>query len=97
MRDNKKQTGASPTYSPYFEIFDEILGTCEIINTPFAREVGFLNQDEISDDGGKVFRVERYSELKERCSELKGVYRKVFAKPVLVNNPHKKLWSNFLK
>ena len=53
MRDNKKQTGASPTYSPYFEIFDEILGTCDIISTPFAREVGVLNQDEISDEGGK--------------------------------------------
>ena len=106
-RDNNKKTGASPTYSPYFEDFDEVLGTRDVINTPFAREVGVLNQDDISDDGGKdnliLFRIyfsegrKRCSELKERCSGLKGVHRKVFAKPVLVNNLHKKMWSNFLK
>ena len=60
-RDNIKKTGASPTYSPYFEDFDEVLGTRDVINTPFAREVGVLNQDDISDDGGKgnliLFRI----------------------------------------
>ena len=60
-RDNNKKTGASPTYSPYFEDFDEVLGTRDVINTPFAREVGVLNQDDISDDGGKgnliLFRI----------------------------------------
>ena len=106
-RDNNKKTGASPTYSPYFEEFDEVLGTPDVINTPFVGEVRVLNQDVISDDGGKgnliLFRIyfsegrERCSELKERCLELKGVYRKVFAKPVLVNNLYEKLWSNFLK
>ena len=106
-RDNIKKTGASPTYSPYFEDFDEVLGTRDVINTLFARQVGVLNQDDISDDGGKgnliLFRIyfsegrERCSELKERYSELKGVHRKVFAKPVLVKNLHEKLWSNFLK
>ena len=59
-RDNKK-TGASPTYSPYFEGFDEVLGTRDVINTPFAREGGVLNQDDIADDGGKgnliLFRI----------------------------------------
>ena len=106
-RDSNKKTGASPTYSPYFEDFDEVLGTCDVINTSFAGEVGLLNQYDISDDVGKdnlsLFRIyfsggrERFSELKERCSELKGVHRKVFAKPVLVNNLHKNMWSNFLK
>ena len=105
--DNNKKTRASPTHSPYFEDFDEVLGTRDVINTPFARESGILDQDYIADDGGKgdliLFRIyfsegrERCSELKERYSELKGVHRKVFAKTVLVNNLHEKLWSNFLK
>ena len=60
-RDNNKKTGASPTYSPYFEDFDEVLGTRDVINTLFARQVGVLNQDDISDDGGKgnliLFRI----------------------------------------
>ena len=60
-RDNNKKTGASPTYSPYFEGFDEVLGTRDVINTPFAREGGVLNQDDIADDGGKgnliLFRI----------------------------------------
>ena len=38
-RDNNKKTGASPTYSPYFEDFDEVLGTRDVINTPFAVEL----------------------------------------------------------
>ena len=84
--DNSK-TGASPTYSPYFEDFDEVLGTRDVINTPFTREVGVLNQDDISADGSKdnfiSFR-SYFSEGRERCAELKGVRRKVFAKPVLV-------------
>ena len=89
-------------YSPYFEDFDEVLGTRDVINTPFVREVGVLNQDDISDDGGKgnliLSRIyfsegrESCSELKEGYSELKGVHIKVFAKPVLVNNLHEKLW-----
>ena len=99
-RDNNKKTGASPTYSSYFEDFDEVLSTCDLRSTPFAREVRVLNQDDISDDGGKdnliLLRI-YFSEGRERCSEFKGVRRKVFAKPVLVNNLHKKLLSNFLK
>ena len=39
VRDNNKKTGASPTYSPYFEDFDEVLGTRDVINTPFAVEL----------------------------------------------------------
>ena len=61
VRDNSKKTGASLTYSLYFEDFDEVLGTRDVINTPFAREVGVLNEDDISDDGGKsnliLFRI----------------------------------------
>ena len=63
------------------------LGTRDVINIPFAREVGVLNQDDISVDRGKnnliLFRI-YFFEGRERCSELKGVRRKVFAKPVLV-------------
>ena len=51
-RSNNKKTGASPTYSPYFEDF-EVLRARDVINTPFAREFGVLNQDDVSDDGGK--------------------------------------------
>ena len=73
-RSNNKKTGASPTYSPYFEDFGEVLGTRDVINTPFAQEVRVLKQDDISDDGGKdnliLFRV-YFSEGRERCSELK--------------------------
>ena len=94
-------------YSPYFEDFDKVLGTRDVIKTPFPWEVGALNQDDISDDKGKdnliFFRIyfsrgrERCSELKEGYSGLKGVQRKVFVKPVLVNNLHKKLRSKFFK
>ena len=60
-RDNSKKTGASPMYSPSFEDFDEVLGTRDVISTPFAREVGVLNKDDISDDGGEsnliLFRI----------------------------------------
>ena len=45
--DNNKKTGGSPTYSLYFEDFDKVLGTHDVVNTPFAREVGVLNQDGI--------------------------------------------------
>ena len=38
-RDNNKKTGASPTYNSYFEDFDEVLSTCDLRSTPFAREV----------------------------------------------------------
>ena len=51
-RNNNKKTGASPTYSPYFEDF-EVLRARDVINTPLAREFGVLNQDDVSDDGGK--------------------------------------------
>ena len=108
-------------YSPYFEDFDKVLGTCDVIKTPFPWEVGALNQDDISDDRDKdnliFFRIyfsrgrercselkegysglkEGYSGLKEGYSGLKGVQRKVFVKPVLVNNLHKKLRSKFFK
>ena len=107
LRDAFRKTGASPTYSPYVEDFDEVLGSRDIINTAFAREVEVLNQEDISHDKGKdnliLFSIyfsqgrERWSELKERCTELKVVRRQVFAKPILVNIIHKKLWSNFLK
>ena len=89
-----KITGTSPTYSPYFEDFDEVLGTRDVISNAFAREVGVLNQDDISHDEGKgnliLFRI-YFSQGRERYSELKVVHIKVFAKPVLVNL-HKKLW-----
>ena len=39
VRDKNKKTGASPTYSPYFEDFDEVLGTRDVINTSFAVEL----------------------------------------------------------
>ena len=51
--DNYKKNGASPTYSLYFEDFDEVLGTRGLRNTTFTREVGALNQDDISHDEGK--------------------------------------------
>ena len=38
-RDKNKKIGTSPTYSPYFEDFDEVLGTRDVINTPFAVEL----------------------------------------------------------
>ena len=105
--DDNKKSGVSPMYSPYFEDLDEVLGTRDVINTPVARKVWVLSQDDDSDDAGKdnliLFRIyfsesrESCSELKEKYSELKGVNSKVFTKPVLVNILHKKLWSNFLK
>ena len=73
VRNNNKKTGTSPTYSPNLEGFDEVLGTHGVINTLFARKVGVLNQDDISDDGGKdnliMFRI-CFSEGREKCSEL---------------------------
>ena len=104
--DKNKNIGTLPMYSPYFEDFDEILGTRDVINTAFARKVGVLNQDDISHDKGKdnliLFRIdfsegrEKCSDLKERCSELKVVRRKVFTKPVqLVNNLHKNCGQTF--
>ena len=73
VRNNNKKTGTSPTYSPNLEGFDEVLGTHGVINTLFARKVGVLNQDNISDDGGKdnliMFRI-CFSEGREKCSEL---------------------------
>ena len=57
-RDYNKKTGASSTYSPYFE---DLIGTLDVINTPFAREIGILNQEDISNDRGKdnliLFRI----------------------------------------
>ena len=32
--------------------FDEVLGTSDVINTAFARDVGVLNQDNISHNEG---------------------------------------------
>ena len=82
VRNNNKKTGTSPTYSPNLEGFDKVLSTHDVINTLFARKVGVLNQDDISDDGGKdnliMFRI-CFSEGREKCSELKRFHRKVFA------------------
>ena len=68
--NSSKQTGAWPTYSTYFEDFDEVIGTRDVISTPFAREVGVLNQDDISGGGGKdnfiLFKI-CFSEGGERC------------------------------
>ena len=43
-RDNNKKTGASPTYSLYFEDFHEVLCTHDVVNTTFARKVGVLTK-----------------------------------------------------
>ena len=105
--DDNKKTGVSPMCSPNFEDLDEVLGTRDVINTPVARKVWVLSQDDNSDDADNdnliLFGIyfsesrESCSEMKEKHSELKSVNSKVFAKPVLVNILQKKLWSNFLK
>ena len=38
IRNLKDAYKTLPTYSPYFEDFDEVLGTHVVINTPFAQE-----------------------------------------------------------
>ena len=45
-RDHNKNTGVSPMYSPFFDEFDEILGTRDVINTPHATEIGTLDDEE---------------------------------------------------
>ena len=41
--DNNTKTGASSIWSPYFQDFDEVLGTHDITNTPFTQQVRVLN------------------------------------------------------
>ena len=69
-RNNSKKTGAWPTYNRYFEDVDEVLGTRDVINAIFAREVGVLNQDDISggrDKGNFILFKIYFSEGREKC------------------------------
>ena len=38
--DSNKQTGAEPKFSPYYEIFDEVYGTRDVINMPNLLDSG---------------------------------------------------------
>jgi len=38
--DNNKQSGAAPQYPPFYEDFDEMLGTRDSVNLPAVTEVG---------------------------------------------------------
>ena len=39
-RDYNKITGVSPKCCPYYQEFDEVLGTGDVVNTPFEKEMG---------------------------------------------------------
>ena len=45
-RDHNKKTGESPSYSPFYEDFDEVLGTRDAVNTPYATKVGAVADTE---------------------------------------------------
>ena len=39
-RDHNKIAGVSPKYCPYYQEFDEVLGTGDVVNTLFEKEMG---------------------------------------------------------
>ena len=39
-KENNRTSGAFPETSPFFEDFDEILGSRDVVNTPELKEVG---------------------------------------------------------
>ena len=47
FKDNNKKTGRSPTFCPYFQDFDEILGTRDVVNFYHAKEAGVTNQENV--------------------------------------------------
>ena len=47
FKDNNKKTGRSSTFCPYFQDFDEILGTRDVVNFYHAKEAGFTNQENV--------------------------------------------------
>ena len=43
--ENNKKSGASPEFCQYFNDFDEVLGTRDVINLPHIVEVGVEKED----------------------------------------------------
>ena len=59
-KDNNKKTGRSPTFCPYFQDFDEILETRDVVNFPHAREAGVTNQENVGqaiENEGKCYLI----------------------------------------
>ena len=57
-KDNSKKTGRSPTFYPYFQDFEEILRTWDIVNFPHARKAGVTNQENVgqaTENKGKCY------------------------------------------
>lgn len=48
-RDHNKITGVSPKYCPYYQEFDEVLGTGDVVNKPFEKEMGCWAKKKIFD------------------------------------------------
>ena len=53
---NNSKSGAAPQTSPFFDVFDELLSSRDVVNIPEKKEVGFARQtseqEAISLDGG---------------------------------------------
>ena len=59
-KDNNKKPGKSPAFCLYFQDFDEILGTTDVVNFPHAREVGVANQENVgqaTENEGKCYLI----------------------------------------
>ena len=52
-KDNNSQTGTSPIYPPFYNDFEEMLGSRDVINLKYVKEVGTGLSPDKTDDAGK--------------------------------------------
>ena len=52
-KDNNSQTGTSPIYPPFYNDFEEMWGSRDVINLKYVKEVGTGLSPDKTDDEGK--------------------------------------------
>ena len=52
-KDNDSQTGTSPIYPPFYNDFEEMLGSIDVINLKYIKEIGTGLSPDKTDDAGK--------------------------------------------
>ena len=58
-KDNNKKTGRSPRFCAHFDDFDEILGTRDFMNPPFATQVSLNEKSQVSLNGKTMLMIKQ--------------------------------------
>ena len=55
-KDNNSQTGTSPIYPPFYNDFEEMLGSTDMIKLKYVKEVGTGLSPDKTDEAGKSLK-----------------------------------------